>query len=131
MPSLLSGTAIRKAKPKEKLLSFGTSPEVFLASAREWHEEARTQVVVGIDPSISRKKGKEQWSGQGTFEAVAPRVVEPEKPWLVSYGLKSQMIATLIMPEFCCRASGRLSVAELCTKSDFLFVGSPCHNIFQ
>lgn len=63
-------------KGKEKLLSFGTYPEVSLAAAREKRDAARKQVAAGIDPSASRKEDKEQWSGEGSFEAVAREWIE-------------------------------------------------------
>lgn len=56
---------------KEKLLSFGTYPEVSLADAREKREEARKLIARRIDPSAERKATKNLDSGEGSFEAVA------------------------------------------------------------
>jgi len=56
---------------KEKLLSFGTYPEISLLSAREKRDTARKQVAEGIDPSQERRAAKATESGSGTFEAVA------------------------------------------------------------
>lgn len=43
---------------KEKMLSFGTYPDVPLTSARKLRDEARTQVAAGTDPSAIRKQAK-------------------------------------------------------------------------
>ena len=56
---------------KEKLLSFGTYPEISLSSAREKREAARKQIAEGIDPGEERKAAKVTDSGAGCFEAVA------------------------------------------------------------
>lgn len=58
---------------KEKLLSFGTYPEVSLADAREKRAEARKMVAAGIDPSEARKakKAEDADNAANTFEAVA------------------------------------------------------------
>ncbi len=40
---------------KQKMLSFGSYPEVSLAAAREKRTEARKQIAAGIDPSEIRK----------------------------------------------------------------------------
>ena len=70
---------------KEKLLSFGTYPEVSLATARAKRDEARKQVAAGVDPSEQRKVEKAKLADAidsakreveglptiGTFEAVA------------------------------------------------------------
>ncbi|MFH7326191.1 tyrosine-type recombinase/integrase [Desulfurivibrio sp. C05AmB] len=56
---------------KEKLLSFGTYPEVSLSLARERRNEARKLVALGIDPGEERKASKDAESGTGSFEAVA------------------------------------------------------------
>lgn len=56
---------------KEKLLSFGTYPEVSLAAARDKRGMARTQIAGGIDPGEERKATKATESGAGSFESVA------------------------------------------------------------
>ena len=43
---------------KEKLLSFGTYPDVSLAGAREKREQARKLIAAGGDPSELRKANK-------------------------------------------------------------------------
>lgn len=58
---------------KEKLLSFGTYPEVSLSDAREKREAARKQVAAGIDPGEVRKaqKASKKAICENTFEVVA------------------------------------------------------------
>lgn len=56
---------------KEKLLSFGTYPEITLKDARERRDQARKLVANGIDPSDARKAKRESDSGANSFEAVA------------------------------------------------------------
>ncbi len=54
---------------KQKMLSFGSYPEVSLAEARDKRGEARKQVAAGIDPGAVRRAAKAQT--QNTFEAIA------------------------------------------------------------
>jgi integrase len=58
---------------KEKLLSFGTYPEVSLADAREKRDTARKQVANNIDPSQARKARKQSVlaASENGFEVVA------------------------------------------------------------
>lgn len=58
---------------KEKLLSFGTYPEIKLAVARAKRDEARELIANEIDPSDSRKAKKQTKSGNlaNSFEVVA------------------------------------------------------------
>ena len=58
---------------KEKLLSFGTYPEVSLADARDKRTEARKLVAAGNDPGEVRKarKAMAAENATNTFEAVA------------------------------------------------------------
>ena len=57
---------------KEKLLSFGTYPEISLADAREKRDAARKQVANGIDPGKIRKAEKAAKAQiADTFELVA------------------------------------------------------------
>lgn len=58
---------------KEKMLSFGTHPEVALKDARERREGARRDLAAGIDPGAKRKAEKETRAevAANTFEAVA------------------------------------------------------------
>ncbi len=58
---------------KEKLISFGTYPEVSLADAREKRDAARKLVAAGIDPGELRKaqKASTRAISENTFEVVA------------------------------------------------------------
>jgi len=57
---------------KEKLLAFGTFPEISLAEAREKRDAARKQVANGIDPGELRKAEKTaKTQTTETFEHVA------------------------------------------------------------
>ena len=57
---------------KEKLLSFGTYPEISLLDARRRRDEARSQVAHGIDPGAMRKaKKKAKTELAETFEIIA------------------------------------------------------------
>lgn len=65
---------------REKLLSFGTYPEVTLQTARERREEARAKVAAGIDPSAERQAQKtaRNAGSADNFETVA-------REWLARY----------------------------------------------
>ncbi len=58
---------------KEKLLAFGTYPEVSLSDARDRRSEARKLIAKGIDPSEARKSQKAVNADKAanTFEVVA------------------------------------------------------------
>lgn len=58
---------------REKLLSFGTFPEVSLQDARGRREEARRQLAAGIDPGEHRKARKSALTERSgnSFEVVA------------------------------------------------------------
>lgn len=58
---------------KEKLLSFGTFPEVSVAEAREKREAARKQVAAGLDPGEVKKAMKEARGecSEKSFEVIA------------------------------------------------------------
>lgn len=58
---------------KEKLLSFGTYPEVSLSDARVKRDVARKQVASGVDPGELRKAQKAAMvaDGENSFEVVA------------------------------------------------------------
>jgi integrase len=58
---------------KEKLLSFGTYPDVSLSDARDKRTAARRQVAAGIDPGEARKalKASRAESLANSFEVVA------------------------------------------------------------
>ncbi len=58
---------------KEKLLAFGTYPEISLSDARKRREEARELVANGVDPSNVRKaqKAAKAEGAANSFEVVA------------------------------------------------------------
>jgi integrase len=65
---------------KEKLLSFGTYPDVSLADAREKRDQARKLIAAGTDPSELRKANKagKNERAANSFEVIA-------RLWLSSY----------------------------------------------
>ncbi|MFO0500402.1 MAG: tyrosine-type recombinase/integrase, partial [Pseudomonadota bacterium] len=56
---------------KERLMAFGTYPEISLADARERRNAARKLVANGVDPSEAKKAEKVALAGSDSFEAVA------------------------------------------------------------
>uniref|UniRef100_A0A831UGU7 DUF4102 domain-containing protein n=1 Tax=Geobacter metallireducens TaxID=28232 RepID=A0A831UGU7_GEOME len=58
---------------KEKLLAFGSYPEISLADARQRREDARRLLANGVDPGEARKaqKAAKQEAGESSFEVVA------------------------------------------------------------
>lgn len=54
---------------KQKTLALGTYPDIALAKARERHQDARTQIAEGIDPSAHKQAAKARTAN--TFGAVA------------------------------------------------------------
>lgn len=61
---------------KEKMISFGTYPDISLAEARGRRHEARNQVANGIDPGTERKalkaaQAKQEAAIENSFEAVS------------------------------------------------------------
>ena len=54
---------------KQKGLALGTYPDISLAKAREWHQEARTQLAQGVDPGAHKQEVKARKAN--TFEALA------------------------------------------------------------
>lgn len=78
---------------KERLLSFGTYPEISLSMAREKRDEARKQVAAGIDPGLFRKEEKAQQSGERNFETVAREWIALKSPgWSPSHLTKTTSI---------------------------------------
>jgi integrase len=67
---------------KEKLLSFGTYPEVSLKESRVKRDEARKQVAAGIDPGEHRKahKAAKLDRASNSFEIVA-------REWFTKYSV--------------------------------------------
>lgn len=67
---------------KEKLLAFGTYPEVSLQEAREKRMATRKLLASGADPSRKRKeeKRKATYNAKNTFQTVAAEWFETNKP---------------------------------------------------
>lgn len=63
---------------KEKLLSFGSYPDLSLQNARRARESAREQISLGNDPGQMKRKEKEEATAlqTETFEAVANLYLE-------------------------------------------------------
>ena len=59
---------------KEKLMSFGSYPDVSLSLARDRHAEARKLLATGIDPMAQRKAERAQ--AENSFQSVALRWFE-------------------------------------------------------
>ena len=66
---------------KQRTLALGTYPDIGLAKARERHQNARTQLAEGIDPSAHKQALKAQptntfketaanWLGRQTFKGI-------------------------------------------------------------
>jgi integrase len=66
---------------REKLLSFGRYPEISLAIAREKANAAKTELALGNDPAVIKKKEKlaRQIALGNTFEAVAKEWIEKRR----------------------------------------------------
>ncbi|MFN3070485.1 tyrosine-type recombinase/integrase [Serratia sp. J2] len=56
---------------KQKMLALGVYPDVSLADARARRDEARRQIVNGVDPSDKKKTDKVEQNEARTFEEVA------------------------------------------------------------
>ena len=78
---------------KEKLLSFGSYPELTLADARQRREEAKKLLANGVDPGEMKKSLKQAKIAldENSFEVVA-------REWVTKFSVKwSQVHATTIM----------------------------------
>jgi integrase len=76
---------------KEKLLSFGTFPDISLKDARERRDEARKQLAAGIDPGEHRKARKSALAerGENSFEVIAREWFAKYSPnWAASHSDK-------------------------------------------
>jgi len=65
---------------KEKLISFGTYPDVSLKEAREERDKAKSLLRSHIDPAVDRKVKKQLEAGSGNFEVVAREWFEKFSP---------------------------------------------------
>ncbi len=75
---------------KEKLLSFGTYPEITLADARQRREDARRLLANGIDPAAVKKAQKQAQTAEAeTFAVIAREWHEKFTPtWTPDHALK-------------------------------------------
>ncbi len=76
---------------KERLLALGVYPDVSLSEARDKRDQARKQVVNGVDPSILKKflKRAAKTASENSFEAVAREwYTKHSKNWVPSHGEK-------------------------------------------
>lgn len=76
---------------KEKLISFGTYPEVPLKDARNERDQARKDVAAGIDPGVKRKAQKDSKNiqAENSFEVIAREwFTKYEKSWVTSHSSK-------------------------------------------
>lgn len=66
---------------KEKAMGFGTYPDVSLAQAREFRDQARKQKAVGVDPMAERKLERltRRVSAENSFSSVS-------QAWLAHWG---------------------------------------------
>lgn len=74
---------------KEKLLAIGPYPEISLATARMHREEARRQLIGGIDPGAVRKAQRQaQTEETETFEVIAREWFDKFKPtWVEGHAI--------------------------------------------
>lgn len=79
---------------KEKMLAFGSYPEVSLGKAREKRLEARKLLADGTDPSLAKKEAKrnQRLKDAHTFEVIAREWHEKKKA-----GWSPRYAATLLM----------------------------------
>lgn len=100
---------------KEKLLSFGTYPEVPLADARDRRDEARKLIARGADPSAERKAAKV--ANSDSFEAIAREWYAKHSPtWVASHGDKIlRRFERDVFPWVGARPTSALTAPELLT----------------
>ncbi len=86
---------------KQKTLAIGTFPKLSLKDARTVHQEARRQIVEGIDPTYQRQldKALKVEQAQNSFQAVALEWLNKQKPILGAESISK-----------CRRSSAQLSV---------------------
>jgi integrase len=72
---------------REKLISFGTYPDVKLKRAREKRDEARRLLDAGVDPSAKRRAERE--ASADSFEAIAREWLERQQTGLSASTLES------------------------------------------
>ncbi len=100
---------------KEKLLSFGTYPQVSLKDARDDRDNAKKLLRNHIDPAIERKAIKEAESGQGSFDAVAMEwLTKFSQSWSKSHTRTiKQRLENYILPNLGLQSINKITAPEL------------------
>ncbi|HAV1827345.1 TPA: integrase arm-type DNA-binding domain-containing protein [Enterobacter hormaechei subsp. steigerwaltii] len=96
---------------KERKLAFGPYPDVSLAQARKFREEARSLLGAGTDPGLIKKQGKTVHKKDTSFEVLARQWVKTKKGW--SQGHTGRSIRAMELHLF--PHLGKSSVASLKT----------------
>jgi hypothetical protein len=60
---------------KQKLLALGVYPKVSLARARQAREDAKRLLAEGTDPTLEKKRRKQEHTNAFTFRAIADEYV--------------------------------------------------------
>ena len=98
---------------REKLLTFGTYPDISLKEARERCAESRKLLGGGIDPSVQKKAVSRAW--ENTFEAIAREWHDNKKSvWSEDYAEDVlERIASNIFPYLGNRPINEITPPEL------------------
>ncbi len=102
---------------KEKLLAFGTYPDVKLVEAREAHAKARKILAAGNDPGEAKKEEKRQVAinHENSFEAIAREWHESRKEiWTPRYAeFMLKRLEADVFPKLGARPIANISAPEL------------------
>ncbi|MGR7480549.1 tyrosine-type recombinase/integrase [Klebsiella aerogenes] len=66
---------------KERKLAFGPYPDVTLAQARKYREDARALLSAGTDPGLIKQQSKTVHKKNASFEVLARQWVKTKKGW--------------------------------------------------
>lgn len=114
-----SGGKLRRLKyridGREKMLGFGTYPDVTLSDARKRRDDARAMIAKGIDPSREKQRDKvrSRIEAADTFFAIADeycakRKRDGEKGWSPAAATRSEYLLSLLRGSI-----GRLAISEI------------------
>jgi integrase len=102
---------------KEKLLSFGPYPELTLAEARQMRDEARRQILRGIDPGQAKRETELLILDRAanTFELVAREwLVNSSAKWVPSHTARiTKRFEQDVFPSIGARAVSEVTAREL------------------
>ena len=100
---------------KEKLLSFGTYPQVSLKDARDDRDKAKKLLRNRIDPALERKAVKQAESGLGSFDAVAREWLSKfSNSWSTSHTRTiKQRLENYILPNLGTKQINAITAPEL------------------